>query len=143
MAGPVGELNTLSVQPVPPTVIAVKPSGTTPVTVIEFGTVTGPAVAASHTVASKLTACPACRFVPLLLTNEIVSSGGVVVGTGVGVAVGVGAAVTMIVDCAVLLFGFGLFGSLTVAEVVKAGIALLLSVPVIASAGKQLPGATG
>ena len=78
-----------------------------------------------------------------MLISVIKASGGVVVGTGVGVAVGVGAAVTRIVDCAVLLFGFGLLGSLTVAEVVKAGIASLVSVPVIASVGKQVPGATG
>ena len=127
-------------------------------TVIEFGTVAGPAVAASHTVESKLTACPACRFVPLVLTNEMVSSGGVVVGTGVavtvtpgvgvtvtpGVGVGVGFGVTRMVLVAVLLLGSLSPLVNTVAVVVNEGAAASVTVPMIVNGStRQLPAANG
>ena len=130
----------------PLTVIPVRPTGMIPLTVIEFGTVTAPAVAASHTVALKLTPWPCWRFGPLGLVSVIVSSGGVMVGTAVGVTVtpGVGVGVTRIVLVAVLLLGSLSPLVNTVAVVVNEGAAASISVPVIVKGSiKQLFTATG
>ena len=138
VAGLVVELNTVTVQPVPTTVMLVKPAGMVPLSVIEFAVVTGPALALSHTSVMNVIGCPGWNVVPPRLPARTERSGGVGVVNGV----------TVTVSVVELSFKFGSPGVFAVNVMPKVddvfpGVAAVVNVPVILTGGVQVPGAMG